>query len=53
MFSRVMTTLILNGPKSAAARASMAAVAVANEPVPRTRSLVAASAPSREIWMSR
>jgi hypothetical protein len=48
-----MTTLILNGPKPAAARWSIARRATAYEPSPRTASLVAASAPSIDTCTSR
>ena len=40
-FWRVTTTLILNGPKPAAARLSMAWRAAAKEPSPRTASFIA------------
>ena len=52
-FWRVTTTLILKGPKPAAARLSMAVRAAAKEPSPRTASLVAAVAPSMLICTSR
>jgi hypothetical protein len=53
MFWRVTTTLILNCPKPAAARLSMAWRAAAKDPSPRTASLVRAVAPSMEICTSR
>jgi hypothetical protein len=48
----VTTTETLKSFMPASARFSNAVVAVANDPVPRTRSLTSAVAPSREICTS-
>ena len=49
---RVQTTEILKPSKPAAARFSMAVMAVAKVPSPRTASFTSAVAPSMEIWTS-
>ena len=52
MFSLVMTTLILNGPKPASARLSMAPGGGERAVAPDRVVGRLASAPSIEIWMS-